>query len=54
MAIERTLDVEKVTAALKRAARAAVSGSREDRNGRFASDVAKTSTSASKKPSARK
>ena len=32
----RTLDVGKVNEALKRAARAAVSGTREDRNGRFA------------------
>ena len=50
----RTLDVEKVTAALKRAARAAVTGGREDRNGQFASDVAKTGTSANKKPSTQK
>ncbi len=32
----RTLDVAKVNDALKRAARAAVAGTREDRNGRFA------------------
>jgi hypothetical protein len=32
----RTLDVAKVNDALKRAARVAVSGSREDRSGRFA------------------
>lgn len=31
----RTLDVEKVTASLRRAARLAVTGSRDDRNGRF-------------------
>ena len=55
MAKQRTLDVEKVTEALKRAARAAVTGNREDRNGQFAPTGAmKTPTSADKKLSGKK
>ena len=55
MAKQRTLDVEKVTEALKRAARAAVTGGREDRNGQFApTSAVKTPTSANKNTSGKK
>ena len=54
MAKERTLDIEKVNAALKRAARLAVTGSRDDRNGRFISgETAKKSGASSMSQSAK-
>jgi hypothetical protein len=55
--MSKKLDVDKVDAALKRAARAAVSGSREERSGRFVvreADSGRFITSSASKDSRRK
>jgi hypothetical protein len=55
MAKARHLDVDKVTESLKRAARLALNGSREDRSGRFTpTDTAKKRGTASLQQSSEK
>lgn len=55
MTKERTVNVEKITESLKRAAHLAVTGSRDDRNGRFSNgDAVKKPSSPSIKQSGKK
>ena len=46
---QRKLDIDEVEAALKRAARAGVSGTRDERSGRFVIRVARTGEAKPKK-----